>query len=169
MRGPSCQDLENRVVDSRLGKDGEAIRRRRHCEHCGRRFTTYERVEESLPMVVKKDGRREPFERAKIVAGLKRACEKRPISVDTIEALVDRIERQLQETGEREVTSREIGEAVMRELHALDAVAYVRFASVYRSFRDVHEFMRELEDLITERRRKPRPRRAARQGGRRRV
>jgi len=162
MRCPFCHDLENRVVDSRLGKEGDAIRRRRHCEHCGRRFTTYERVEESLPMVVKKDGRREPFERAKIVNGLKRACEKRPVPVDTIEALVDKIERQLQEGGEREVTSRAIGETVMRELHALDAVAYVRFASVYRSFRDVHEFMRELEDLISERRGKPRPRAAAR-------
>src|SRR5229473_1041259 len=153
MRCPFCHDLENRVVDSRLGKEGDAIRRRRHCEHCGRRFTTYERVEESLPMVVKKDGRREPFERA---------CEKRPVPVDTIEALVDKIERQLQEGGEREVTSRAIGETVMRELHALDAVAYVRFASVYRSFRDVHEFMRELEDLISERRGKPRPRAGAR-------
>jgi len=136
MRCPFCHDLENRVVDSRLGKEGDAIRRRRHCEHCGRRFTTYERVEESLPMVVKKDGRREPFERAKIVNGLKRACEKRPVPVDTIEALVDKIERQLQEGGEREVTS--------------------------RAFRDVHEFMRELEDLISERRGKPRPRAAAR-------
>src|SRR2546429_302863 len=119
MRCPFCHDLENRVVDSRLGKEGDAIRRRRHCEHCGRRFTTYERIEESLPMVVKKDGRREPFERAKIVAGLKRACEQRPISVDTIEALVDRIERQLQEGGEREVTSGALGESAMRELHAL--------------------------------------------------
>ncbi len=165
MRCPFCRDLENRVVDSRLGKDGEAIRRRRHCEHCGRRFTTYERVEDSLPMVVKKDGRREPFERAKIVAGLKRACEKRPISVDTIEALVEKIERQLQEGGEREVTSRAIGETVMRELHELDGVAYVRFASVYRSFRDVREFMRELEELIAERRaparRRPAKRRRA--------
>ena len=158
MRCPFCRDLENRVVDSRLGKDGDAIRRRRHCEHCGRRFTTYERVEESLPMVVKKDGRREPFERGKIVSGLKRACEKRPVSVDTIEAVADKLERQLQEGGEREVTSREIGEALMRELHELDAVAYVRFASVYRSFRDVHEFMRELEDLIAERRVAPRRR-----------
>ena len=168
MRCPFCRDLENRVVDSRLGKDGDAIRRRRHCERCGRRFTTYERVEEALPMVVKKDGRREPFERAKIVNGIKRACEKRPVSVDTIEKLTDAIERQLQESGESEVTSRAIGEAVMREMHDVDGVAYVRFASVYRSFRDVHEFMRELEDLIAERRRKPRPRRAARQAARRR-
>jgi transcriptional repressor NrdR len=153
MRCPYCHDLENRVVDSRLGKEGDAIRRRRHCDRCGRRFTTYERVEEALPMVVKKDGRREPFERQKIVSGLKRACEKRPVSMDTIEALTDTIERQLQEGGDREVTSEAIGEAVMRELHTLDGVAYVRFASVYRSFRDVHEFMRELEDLIKERRR----------------
>ena len=167
MRCPFCRDLENRVVDSRLGKDGDAIRRRRHCEHCGRRFTTYERVEESLPMVVKKDGRREPFERAKIVSGLKRACEKRPVSVDTIEAVADKIERQLQEAGDREVTSREIGESLMRELHELDAVAYVRFASVYRSFRDVHEFMRELEDLIAERRVAPRRPRTGRRPKRR--
>jgi transcriptional repressor NrdR len=158
VRCPFCRDLENRVVDSRLGKDGDAIRRRRHCERCGRRFTTYERVEEALPMVVKKDGRREPFERAKIVNGIKRACEKRPVSVDQIEALADAIERQLQESGEREVTSRAIGEAVMREMHDVDGVAYVRFASVYRSFRDVHEFMHELEELIAQRRSVARPR-----------
>jgi transcriptional repressor NrdR len=167
MRCPFCRDLENRVVDSRLAKDGDVIRRRRHCGACGRRFTTHERVDEALPMVVKKDGRREPFDRQKIVSGLKRACEKRPISIDAIEAVVDRIERQLQERGERELESREIGEAVMRELHALDAVAYVRFASVYRSFRDVHEFMRELEDLIAERRATPPRRRAARSSKRR--
>ena len=118
-------------------------------------------------MVVKKDGRREPFERAKIVNGIKRACEKRPVSVDTIEALADAIERQLQESGEREVTSRAIGEAVMREMHDVDGVAYVRFASVYRSFRDVHEFMHELEELIAQRRtavkaRAPRGRRSGR-------
>ena len=169
MRCPFCHDLENRVVYSRLGKDGDAVRRRRHCERCGRRFTTYERVEDSLPMVVKKDGRREPFERQKIVNGLKRACEKRAVSVDTIEAVADRIERRLQENGEREVTSRDIGEAVMRELHELDGVAYVRFASVYRSFRDVHEFMRELEDLIARRRAAARPRPAGRRAGRRRA
>lgn len=169
MRCPFCRDLENRVIDSRLGKDGDAIRRRRHCERCGRRFTTYERVEEALPMVVKKDGRREPFERAKIVNGIKRACEKRPVSVDTIEALADSIERQLQESGEREVTSRAIGEAVMREMHDVDGVAYVRFASVYRSFRDVHEFMHELEELIAQRRtaaKKKAPPQARRRGRR---
>jgi transcriptional repressor NrdR len=160
MRCPFCRDLDNRVVDSRLGKDGDAVRRRRHCERCGRRFTTYERVEDTLPMVVKKDGRREPFERAKIVNGVTRACEKRPVSTDTVAALADRIERQLQEGGSKEVSSRTIGESVMRALHDLDAVAYVRFASVYRSFGDVHEFMRELEDLIAERRAGRRVRRA---------
>jgi transcriptional repressor NrdR len=139
------------VIDSRLGKEGDVVRRRRHCDRCGRRFTTYERVDAALPMVVKKDGRREPFDRAKIVAGLARACEKRPVSVDTIEETATRIERALQERGDKEVASPAIGEAVMEALHALDEVAYVRFASVYRSFRDVHEFMRELEELIAER------------------
>jgi transcriptional repressor NrdR len=146
-----CRAPDSRVVDSRLGKEGDAVRRRRHCDGCGHRFTTYERVELTLPQVVKKDGRRQPFDRAKIVSGLTRACEKRPVSTDTIETLATRIERQMLERGESEVTSREIGEAVMATLHDLDAVAYVRFASVYREFRDVHEFMRELEDLIATR------------------
>jgi transcriptional repressor NrdR len=152
MQCPFCRTPDSRVVDSRLGKEGDVVRRRRHCDQCGRRFTTYERVDAALPMVVKKDDRREPFDRAKIVSGLKRACEKRPVSVDTIELVADRIERQLQERGDKEVRSTEIGEAVMRELHGLDAVAYVRFASVYRSFKDVHEFMHELEELIAQRR-----------------
>ena len=151
MQCPMCRAPDSRVVDSRLGKEGDAIRRRRHCEGCGHRFTTYERVELSLPMVVKKDGRRQPFDRAKIVSGLTRACEKRPVSTDTIEGLATRLERQIMERGESEITSREIGEAVMGALHELDAVAYVRFASVYREFRDVHEFMRELEELIATR------------------
>jgi transcriptional repressor NrdR len=152
MKCPFCRDLENRVIDSRLGKDGEVIRRRRECAHCKRRFTTYERVEEMLPMVVKKDGRREVFDRQKIVGGLKKACEKRPVSITAIEETADRIEQALQERGDKEVPSSVIGEAVMRELHTLDKVAYVRFASVYRSFKDVGEFMRELEELIEERR-----------------
>jgi len=152
MRCPFCRGLEDRVVDSRPGPEGDAIRRRRECTGCGRRFTTYERVDATLPMVVKKDGRREPYVRAKIVSGLTRACEKRPVSMEGIEAIADRIERQLQEGGEKEVASREIGEAVMRELHGLDAVAYVRFASVYRSFGDVQDFMKALDDLVTERR-----------------
>lgn len=151
MQCPMCRAPDSRVVDSRLGKDGDAIRRRRHCDGCGHRFTTYERVELTLPMVVKKDGRRQAFDRAKIVSGLTRACEKRPVSTDTIEALATRIERQLMERGDSEITSRELGEAVMAALHDLDAVAYVRFASVYREFRDVHEFMRELEELIAAR------------------
>ena len=152
MKCPFCHDLENRVIDSRLTKDGGVIRRRRECFHCKRRFTTYERVEEMLPMVVKKDGRRELFDRLKVVAGLKKACEKRPVSIAAIEQTADRIEQALQERGEKEVPSSVIGEAIMRELHKLDKVAYVRFASVYRSFKDVGEFMRELEDLIKERR-----------------
>jgi transcriptional repressor NrdR len=152
MKCPFCDDPENRVIDSRLTEDGGVIRRRRECLQCKRRFTTYERVEEMLPMVVKKDGRREMFDRAKVIVGLKKACEKRPVSMDAIEQAVDRIERRLQEQGEKEVPSSVIGEAVMQELHALDQVAYVRFASVYRSFKDVGEFMRELEELIKERR-----------------
>lgn len=160
MKCPFCHDLENRVIDSRLSKAGDLIRRRRECFHCKRRFTTYERVEEMLPMVVKKDGRREVFDRQKIVSGLKKACEKRPVSIAAIEETADRIEQALQERSDKEVPSSVIGEAVMRELHTLDKVAYVRFASVYRSFKDVGEFMRELEELIEERRgvgsRKPR-------------
>jgi transcriptional repressor NrdR len=152
MKCPFCHDLDNRVIDSRLAKDGDAIRRRRECLRCKRRFTTYERIEEMLPMVVKKDGRRELFDRQKIIAGLKKACEKRPVSISAIEQTADRIEQGVQERGEKEVLSSVIGEAVMRELHKLDKVAYVRFASVYRSFKDVGEFMRELEELIEERR-----------------
>ena len=127
------------------------IRRRRECERCNRRFTTYERVEEMMPLVVKKDGRRESYDRAKIINGLKRACEKRPVSINTIEAITDRIERALQERGEKEIPSSVIGETLMRELHDTDPVAYVRFASVYRSFKDISEFMVELEELLKER------------------
>ena len=127
------------------------IRRRRECERCTRRFTTYERVEEMMPLIVKKDGRREGYDRVKIINGLKRACEKRPVSINTIETIADRIERTLQERGEKEIVSSVIGEALMRELHDTDPVAYVRFASVYRSFKDISEFMVELEELIKER------------------
>lgn len=127
------------------------IRRRRECERCNRRFTTYERVEEMMPLVVKKDGRRESYDRLKIINGLKRACEKRPVSSDAIEMITDRIERTIQERGEKEIASSVIGEALMRELHATDPVAYVRFASVYRSFKDISEFMVELEELLKER------------------
>ncbi|MGH7917855.1 MAG: transcriptional regulator NrdR [Candidatus Binataceae bacterium] len=148
MRCPFCRDRGNRVVDSRMSSDGTTIRRRRMCAACKRRFTTYERVEEIAPMVVKKDSRREPFDRAKIVGGIKRACEKRPVSMETIERIADRVETALAERGGKEVPSSFIGGAVMNELHAVDQVAYVRFASVYRSFKDIDEFMRELEDLI---------------------
>jgi transcriptional repressor NrdR len=151
MKCPFCHETENRVIDSRLSKDSNMIRRRRECSKCSRRFTTYERVEEMMPLVVKKDGRRETYERIKIINGVKRACEKRPVSINTIEAIADRIERNLQERGEKEILSSVIGEATMRELHDTDEVAYVRFASVYRSFKDINEFMVELEELLKER------------------
>jgi len=152
MKCPFCHDLETKVIDSRLTQDCLVIRRRRECLHCDRRFTTYERVEEMLPMIVKKDGRREVYDRLKVTGGLKKACEKRPVSSEQIEQVVDRIELSLQERGEKEVPSTVIGEAIMRELSGLDQVAYVRFASVYRDFKDADEFLRELEDLIKERR-----------------
>jgi transcriptional repressor NrdR len=148
MKCPYCPEKETKVIDSRESKDGEIIRRRRACDSCGKRFTTYERVEEPLPAVVKKDGRRETFDRMKIVGGVKKACEKRPISTKVIDELVERIERWAVETGEPEVQSTAIGERVMEELHGLDQIAYVRFASVYRSFRDINEFKQELEDLL---------------------
>lgn len=148
MKCPYCGDLDNRVIDSRLSQGGEVTRRRRECAKCTRRYTTYERVEESLPLVVKKDGRREPFDHGKLVAGLKRACEKRPVSTEQIEQIADGIERELSELGAKEVPSSDLGERVMARLHDLDEVAYVRFASVYRSFRDIHEFMDELSSLL---------------------
>jgi transcriptional repressor NrdR len=148
MKCPFCNHLESKVVDSRLGKDKETIRRRRECLKCQKRFTTSERAEDSLPLVVKKDGRREIFNRIKIFNGLKRACEKRPISINVIEKVVNRLESYFQERGEREIRSSEIGEKVMEELHRLDGVAYVRFASVYRQFKDIPEFMDELKELL---------------------
>jgi transcriptional repressor NrdR len=148
MKCPFCAHGENKVIDSRISKDGDAIRRRRECLGCGNRFTTYEFVEEVLPMVVKKDGRREPFDRTKIRSGIKKACEKRPISTDAIEIVVDNVERACQEFQGKEIPSTAIGEKVMRELQVLDGVAYVRFASVYREFRDVSDFMDELKDLL---------------------
>ena len=154
MKCPFCDDLEDKVVDSRMAKEGQVIRRRRECLSCKRRYTTYERVEESLPMVVKKHGRREPFDRQKILSGITKACEKRPISVSTIEAVTDRIEKRIQEMGETELSSNAIGEEVMRELHNIDQVAYVRFASVYREFKDIDQFMDELKVLARERREK---------------
>ena len=152
MKCPFCDELEDKVVDSRMAKEGEVIRRRRECLGCKRRYTTYERVEEILPVVVKKDGRRESFDRTKILAGLKKACEKRPISTSTIEMVTDRIEKHIQEMGETEIESRIVGEELMKELHQLDQVAYVRFASVYREFKDIDQFMDELRTLAQQRR-----------------
>ncbi len=148
MKCPYCGHLGDKVVDSRESREGEVIRRRRECLECGRRFTSYERIDEIPYMVVKKDGSREKFERQKLVAGLLKACEKRPVSVSTLEAIADRIEVTLQDRPEREMATKEIGEAVMDELRRLDKVAYVRFASVYRHFRDIGEFMTELKDLL---------------------
>jgi len=148
MKCPFCGHLEDKVVDSRLSTDGEAIRRRRECESCARRFTSYERVEEIMPMVVKKDGRREPFDRQKVLSGLKKACEKRPISVDTLEAVADDIEKKLLEGADKEISTSAVGGEIMKRLQDLDKVAYVRFASVYREFKDINEFVRELTDLL---------------------
>lgn len=150
MKCPFCDQLENRVIDSRLSKDGHAIRRRRECTECKRRFTTYERVEISIPLVIKKDGRREHFDREKLKSGIMKACEKRQVSVDEIERFIDELERSIQEQGDREIPSETIGRKVMEYLRELDDVAYVRFASVYRSFKDLKEFMSELQDLIQE-------------------
>ena len=151
MRCPFCQDPENKVIDSRESHEGSVVRRRRECLACKRRFTTYERVEELYPLIVKKDGRRETFDREKVLSGLMKACEKRPVSADQLEETVVAIERLLQGVGEKEVPSSVIGEEVMRRLQTLDEVAYVRFASVYRSFRDISEFMDELKELLSDR------------------
>jgi transcriptional repressor NrdR len=148
MKCPFCKEIDNKVIDSRLSKDGDLIRRRRECLRCNRRFTTYERVEEILPLVVKKDGTREPFDRAKIRAGLQKACEKRPISIDVIDEVTDRIERRFQDTGDKEIRSSDIGEMVMDALYHLDEVAYVRFASVYRQFKDISQFIEEVRELL---------------------
>lgn len=148
MKCPFCAYIDSKVIDSRLGKEGNNIRRRRECVECERRFTTYERVEEMQPLVVKKDGRRQPFDRVKILAGIQRACEKRPVSSEAIEKVIDRIELSLLESGEREIESSRIGEALMAALRDLDEVAYVRFASVYRQFKDINEFMSELKEIL---------------------
>jgi len=150
MKCPFCGFADTKVIDSRLGKEGNNIRRRRECAECERRFTTYERVEDTLPLVIKKDGRRESFDRLKIISGMQRACEKRPVSISTIEKSVDRIELSLQESGEKEIDASRIGSSVMEALHDIDEVAYVRFASVYRQFKDINEFMAELKDLLAQ-------------------
>ncbi len=148
MKCPFCHHTESKVIDSRESGEGDLIRRRRECEACEKRFTTYERIEEMLPMVAKKDNRRENFDRLKIIHGLQKACEKRPVSVETIEKIVNSIEQELQEKGEKEVPSSLIGEMIMNALSKVDPVAYVRFASVYRSFKDVNQFMNELQGLL---------------------
>ena len=148
MKCPYCGHLGDKVVDSRESKEGDAIRRRRECLECSRRFTSYERIDEIPYMVVKKDGRRERFERQKLVAGLLKACEKRPVAVPALESIADKIEARLQETPEREISTKEIGTTVMSALKQLDKVAFVRFASVYRNFRDLDEFKDELNALL---------------------
>lgn len=148
MKCPYCTTIDNKVIDSRLSKDGRTIRRRRECLDCGRRFTTYEKLEEVLPMVIKKDGRREPFNSAKIREGIQKACQKRPVSITKIEEFVDNLELYFQELGRKEIESKEVGEKVINNLKEWDEVAYVRFASVYRQFRDISEFMEELEEIL---------------------
>ena len=148
MKCPDCSGMENKVIDSRLNKEGNVIRRRRECLSCSGRFTTYEKVERSLPLLVKKDGRREECDRDKIISGVRKACQKRPVSIKNIEDLVDRVEQYLQELGEKEVHAVKVGEKVISEIYNLDQVAYVRFASVYRSFKDVNEFMVELKEVL---------------------
>ena len=148
MKCPFCKELDNKVIDSRLSKDGGMIRRRRECLDCQSRFTTYERIEGILPMVVKKDNRREPYDRNNIINGLKKACQKRPIGTDEIEEVADKIERHFQDLGEKEIKSSDIGEMVIGELYKMDDVAYVRFASVYRQFKDITQFIEEVKGLI---------------------
>jgi transcriptional repressor NrdR len=151
MKCPFCRENNNKVIDSRLSRDGSAIRRRRECISCKRRFTTYEYIEEIPLMIIKKDKRRELFSRDKVRAGLKKACEKREISMNLLESFIEELERDLRESEEKEIPSAVIGEKVMRKLHELDKVAYVRFASVYRDFKDVNDFVTELKTLLTQR------------------
>ena len=148
MRCPFCATDEDKVIDSRQSKDGREIRRRRECLSCARRFTTYERVEEALPMVIKADGRREPFDRNKIASGLKRAAAKRPVSVEALEEVAEQIERDIADLGQSEVAAAQIGERVLPRLRQLDEVSYVRFASIYRDFRDIDEFAKELGEVV---------------------
>ncbi len=151
MRCPFCQNEETKVLDSRQIEGGTAIRRRRECDVCAKRFTTYEKYEELQLIVVKKDGRREPFSRQKLLAGLYKACEKRPISTERLETMVWEIEKQLRDINDREVPSELIGEAVIKKLFETDEIAYIRFASVYRQFKDINKFMEELEELVKRR------------------
>ncbi len=150
MRCPFCSHLDSKVIDSRVSTAGDVIRRRRECESCGRRFTSRERVEDVLPVVVKKGGDRQPFDREKLLRSVRLACNKRPVAAERLERFADEMERELIETEAKEVESREIGERVMRKLREIDEVAYVRFASVYRSFRDIDEFRSELDRIKAE-------------------
>ncbi len=149
MKCPFCGEIDNKVIDSRLSKDGDVIRRRRECLVCSRRFTTYEHIEEIPVMLIKKDGRREAFSREKLRSGIQKACQKRNISINIVEEFLDELERDLRETGEKEIPSHKIGEKVMAKLHEIDDVAYVRFASVYREFKDVNDFVSELKSLLS--------------------
>jgi len=148
MKCPFCADTENKVIDSRLSKEGYVIRRRRECLACNRRFTTYERIEEIPLMIIKKDGRREEFNRDKIRSGITKACEKRNVSMNSIEDFLDELEQELRETGKKEISSSVVGERVINRLHDLDEIAYVRFASVYREFKDVNDFVQELKLML---------------------
>jgi len=147
---PFCASLDTKVIDSRLNQTGDITRRRRGCTHCGGRYTTYERVEEVMPNVIKKDGRREPFVREKILGGIQKACQKRPVTTPEVETIVAKIERRIQAIGMKEIPSRAIGQMVMAEMHKLDKVAYVRFSSVYREFKDLDEFVAELQEVPKE-------------------
>ena len=151
MKCPFCLHEDDKVIDSRSSNEGKSVRRRRECLKCKKRFTTYEYVEEVPLMVIKKDGRRESFDRNKIISGILKACEKRPVSVEKVEALVDKVEKELQKSFDKEVKAGVIGELAMDYLHKLDEVAYVRFASVYRQFKDINHFMKELKDLLNKR------------------
>lgn len=148
MKCPFCNHSEDKVIDSRSANEDKSIRRRRECLKCKKRFTTYEYVEETPLQVIKKDGRREAFDRNKVIAGILKACEKRPVSIEKVEAIVDKVEKELQKNFDKEVRAQVVGEIVMEHLHRLDEVAYVRFASVYRQFKDINHFMKELKDLL---------------------
>ena len=148
MKCPYCREVNNKVIDSRMTKDGNTVRRRRECLACNHRFTTYERIEQLPLVLIKKDGRRETFDRNKVLVGMQKACEKRNISINTLELYVDELQRELQEVGEKEIPSSVVGEWIMTKLHELDDVAYVRFASVYREFKDINDFMSQLKDLL---------------------
>ncbi len=151
MKCPFCSCTEDRVIDSRSSNEDRSVRRRRECIKCKKRFTTYEYIEEVPLMVIKRDSRREAFDRNKIISGILKACEKRPVSMERVEAVVDKVEKELQKSFDKEVKAQEVGELVMEHLHKLDEVAYVRFASVYRQFKDINHFMKELKDLLSKR------------------